>query len=450
MAGIAATGVLFGSGPIAHAANPSQSLFGIQLVVGVLSLIFLLFTSIVEERKESELALRSSVDKLQSALEQIRAEDQNKSDFIAILAHELRNPLSPMLSSLEVMKQNGLRPENAPAAASIASHLHVLARLLDDLLDISRVSQKKFKLQRQATKLRDVIAQSLEMAAPHIAQRGHTLTVIEPNEELWLEGDPVRLAQIFVNLLINAAKYTDPGGKVRLEAKREDGHAVVEVSDTGIGIEPTRLQKIFEAFGTGDPGVRRSGGLHIGLSLAKRMTELHHGELEAHSSGTGRGSAFVVRLPLLPTAPLMPEESVRRGRSRFSKEALESARKDGGSKVLVVDDNEAAADSLGKLLEHNGHHTLIAYDAPDALKLCDEHQPAAALLDIGLPTMDGYELARHLRQKFGGAILLIALTGYGQSEDKQKAKEAGFDEHLTKPVSIVDVERVLLELRKNN
>lgn len=446
MAAIASTGVLWGTSSLAHAPDARQVLLSVQLIVGVLSVVFLLFTSIVEERKEAVIALRTNIDRLESALEQIRMEDQAKSDFIAILAHELRNPLSPILSGLELMKSRHQGPEDV--LQMMGAHLHTMARLLDDLLDMSRISQKKFKLQREPVKLSTIINQSLEMIAPQIDERQHTLTVLEPKEDLWIDGDPVRLAQIIVNLLGNASKYTDRGGRIRLEARRDGDYARIEVSDTGIGIDPSRLKKVFEPFGATDSGIRRQGGLHIGLSLARRMAELHRGTIEAKSKGPGHGSTFIVRLPLLPTTPLITEEAPRK-RGRFSEAMAGHSRSLGALNILIVDDNEAAADSLSQLLQHNGHLTQVAYDAPEALSLCEGYEPSVALLDIGLPTMDGYELARRLRQRFGNGIALVALTGYGQAEDKQKAKEAGFDDHLTKPVSIVDVERLLVDLSKS-
>ncbi len=444
---IAGTGALWGWGPLAQVADPQQTLLSIQLIVGVLSLIFLLFTSIVEERKEAVMALRSNVERLQVAVEQISLEDQAKSDFIAILAHELRNPLSPLLSGLELLKSGIQEPQEV--AQMMGAHLNTMARLLDDLLDMSRISQKKFKIERSPVKLRNIIAQSLDMVAPYMRERNHTLTVVEPEEDLWLSADSVRLAQIVVNLLTNAAKYTDPGGRIRLEARRAGDEALIEVADNGIGIDSSRLKKVFEPFGGSDTGGRRAGGLHIGLSLAKRMAELHQGTLMVQSLGRGRGSTFTVRLPLLRQAPLLGVEDLRpTTRSHFSKAAFGRSKALGALSILVVDDNEAAADSLSQLLRHNGHETRVAYDANQALAICEDYTPTVALLDIGLPGMDGYELAGRLRAKFNDSVMLVALTGYGQQEDKDKARDAGFDEHLTKPVSIVDVERVLLDLSK--
>ncbi len=446
---ILSTGVLYGHALQSPSADPRQILFGVQMIIGVLSLIFLLFTSITEERKEAVIALEAHVGQLEGALQKISSEDQAKTDFIAILAHELRNPLSPIVSALELIKHNGIEPENEKLVTSIASHVHTMARLLDDLLDISRISLKRLKLQKEPVEIRSVFERALEMVHPQIEARGHRLAVELPQEEIWLHGDPVRLGQIFVNLLNNAAKYTEQGGALSLKAKRDGPTLVVEVRDSGIGISPDRLSAIFEPFG-GDTPARGSAGLRIGLSLAKRMAQMHHGTLEAHSAGEGKGSQFVVRLPLPTNMPLPLHENPKRVRSRFSRETLaRSAARDERLKILVVDDNEAAAQNLGRLLELGGHTTAIAYDAPQALALARRLEPHVALLDIGLPSMDGYQLAKEL-QVLLPQIQLVAITGFGQAEDRQRAREAGFEEHMVKPVSIVDVERVLGELRNGD
>ncbi len=448
MALIGATGILFSNGPLAHSTNLPQELFGLQLIIGAISLIFLIFSSIVEERKEATGKLVTNVTQLQDALDKIRADDQAKADFIAILAHELRNPLSPLLSGVELMKARG---QGAPDILNMmGAHLNTMARLLDDLLDMSRITQKRFKLQKEPVTISVVVSQSLEMVSPYLAERDHTLTTVLPPQDIWINGDQVRLVQIVVNLLTNAAKYTNPGGTIRLEATQRNNQVIITVTDNGIGIEPARAKKVFEPFGISDSShTNRAGGLHVGLSLAKRMAEMHDGTIDMSSKGLGYGSTFTVTLPLAPIAPLIQEEVGPRGRrSRFNKETLGKSHQLGMLEILVVDDNEAAAASLHQLLEHNGHRSIVAYDGTRALALCETHTPTVALLDIGLPDIDGYELARRLRQKFGDTIMLVALTGYGQDEDKRKAYEAGFDEHLTKPVSIVDIERVLLDLGK--
>ncbi len=440
---IISTGTLFGPAAL-HNANLAQTLFGIQMVIGVLSLIFLLFNSITEERKEAVISLQAHVGQLEEALQKISTDDQAKTDFIAILAHELRNPLSPIVSSLELMKHNGIRPENQPHVTSIASHINTMARLLDDLLDISRITLKRFKLQKEPVEVRSVISHALETVRPYIDTRKHTLTVELPQEEIWLSADPVRLGQILVNLLNNAAKYTPEGGRIELSAGRVGEELHIRVKDNGMGIPQERLGGVFEPFGGSAP-TRGPTGLRIGLSLARRMAEMHHGSLEARSAGEDKGAEFIVRIPLPANAPLPLPETTRPTRSRFTREAMRGGEQRATVSVLVVDDNHAAADNLGRLLQLSGHTVWIAYDAPQALEIATRERPTVGLLDIGLPTMDGYELAVQMRAALP-EILLVALTGFGQSEDKQKAKAAGFSEHMVKPASIVDVERVLKDL----
>ncbi len=445
LATIGISGVLWGYGPVTEKAV--QALFGMQTLIGALSLIFLLFTSLTEERKEAVIALEGHVGQLENALEKISSEDRAKSDFIAILAHELRNPLSPVLSGLEILKTRETGPQDVHQM--MGAHLNTLARLLDDLLDITRISQNKFTLKYETTTLQDILERSLEMAGPYLSSRGHQFTKDIPQEDIWIDADPVRLSQVFVNLLNNAAKYTPEGGVIRLSVRREGKEAIVSVRDNGQGIAHSRIRTVFEPFaGAGAQGVQP--GLHIGLSLAKRMVEMHHGSIEAESPGAGEGSEFVVHLPL-PHAlsPLMPHPK-HEPRGRFSKEAVAAlAEKTGPMSVLVVDDNEAAAQMLGTLLTHNGHTVSLAHTGFAAIEAADASRPQVALIDIGLPDISGYEVGKRLRAKHGFDISLVALTGYGQEEDRQKATDAGFDDHLVKPVSIVDVERTLAKLKKS-
>ena len=444
------SGILWGYGPID--VNASGALFGVQTLIGTMSLIFLLFTSLTEERKEAVILLEGHVDQLEDALQKISREDAAKSEFIAILAHELRNPLSPVLSGLEILKtREGAAQEIRDVHRMMGVHLTTLARLLDDLLDIARISQNKFTLKRESTTLQDILERSFEMAEPYLASRNHTFVRHIPQESIVIDADPVRLAQVFVNLLNNAAKYTPPGGTITLSAAKDGKEAVVRVRDNGQGIEPSRLLKVFEPFAGGSVRPDGPGGLHIGLSLAKRMAELHQGTIVAHSAGVGLGSEFVVCLPLPATpAPLMPTPAKPELRGRFSKEAVAAlVRENGPMKVLVVDDNEAAAQMLGTLLAHNGHTVSLAHTGFAALEEAQKARPQVALLDIGLPDISGYEVGKRLRADYGQDIALVALTGYGQEEDKQKAIEAGFDDHLVKPVSIVDVERTLSKLKKS-
>lgn len=443
LATIGATGVLFGFGPIAHSADTREALFGIQMIIGTLSLIFLLFASITEERKEAVNRLESHVGRLETAVEKISSEDQAKAEFIAVLAHELRNPLSPLLSGLELLK---IEEQGPPEVLKMmGAHLNTLARLLDDLLDMTRISQKKMQLKKEPVEIHALLSHVLEMARPHLDARQHTFVLSLPKEEVWLDGDPVRLAQIFVNLLSNSAKYTEPGGTIELTIQRQRDMLVASVKDNGIGIAPYRLNKIFDPFG-GEHSEHGSQGLHIGLSLARRMAEMHGGSIQAQSLGEKKGAEMLVHLPLPATIPIAPATKQSRQRGRFFKKSAQATRPR-ALRILLVDDNEAATRAMGKLLEHYGHEVLLAYDAPEALTLAAEHRPDVAILDIGLPSMSGYQLAQAIRSASEHPLVCIALTGYGQMEDRQKAKEAGFDEHLVKPVSIVDIERVLTELR---
>lgn len=445
---VGTSGILWGYGPVT--ARATEALFGVQILIGTLSLIFILFTSITEERKEAVVALEGHVDQLEDALQKISIEDQAKSEFIAILAHELRNPLSPVLSGLELLK---LREKGSlEVHRMMGAHLNTLARLLDDLLDITRISQKKFTLKPERVRLQDIIERSLEMALPYISARNHTFTKTVTSEDIWIDADPVRLVQAFVNLLNNAAKYTAEGGEVELIAERDGQEAVVVVRDNGQGIAGERMQTIFEPFAGGAQRQEGPGGLHIGLSLVKRMVELHQGRVIVESK-IGSGSTFMVRLPaptgLVPLPKPIPETEHKQPRGRFSAEAMtEHAQAAGPIGILVVDDNETAATMLSTLLTHNGHTVTIAHTGFEALEEATRSRPQVVLLDIGLPDISGYEVAKRLRAQFGYEISLVALTGYGQDEDREKATQAGFDDHLVKPVSIVDVERALVRLKK--
>ena len=437
---IASSGVLYGWGPLSQNVS-DQTLFLQQVLIGTISIMFLIFTSIMEERKESERVLGEHVGRLEEVLEKIRSEDQAKTEFLAVLAHELRNPLSPILSSLELMKQYDVSEAYKKHVNSIVIHVHTMARLLDDLLDISRISQKKFKLQKEPVELRSVLKQSLESTEGYLSGRKHAVTMSLPNEPLWMLADPVRLEQIFVNLLHNAGKYTEPGGKIWISVAQKKDAVEVSVKDTGIGIAKEKLPYIFEPLRKGDDSSRRPGGLGIGLSLAKRLAELHDGAVEARSGGLGKGSEFIVTVPSRTPVQLIlpPRKGARRARFYERKKVPTSYR------VLVVDDNEAAAEGMAELLRAGGHKTAVCYDGPEALESAQKFEPHAIVLDIGLPTMDGYEVARALRAR-GSRASIIALTGYGQEDDKQKSRAAGFDHHLVKPVSIVDVEAILADL----
>lgn len=418
--------------------NGENDLLLLQIFIGTIAVIFLLFVSIVEERKEAVINLRDHISKLEEAVKRIRAQDEAKNDFIATLGHELRNPLSPIISAVELMRVQGEQGMDKKLIDVIQSHTQTMARLLDDLLDISRITHKKFKLQKEQVELQSVAYQSQETVNAFLKAHNHTLVVSMPGKPVWISADKVRLEQIFVNLLFNAAKYTEPGGTITLSLREEKrGRVRISVTDTGIGINQEMLSRIFEPFVQADvPRGRVGSGLGIGLSLTKRLVELHGGTIRAESQGPGKGSEFIVELPIsahlqltLPHAPAAMR-TIRAGLPKYQK-------------ILVVDDNEPAAQGLGALLKHLGHEVEFAYDGPSALLRIQTFAPQVVLLDIGLPGMDGYQVARIVRAEQDSSLLLIALSGYGQDEDKRKAREVGFNHHLTKPVGIRDLEHLL-------
>jgi two-component system CheB/CheR fusion protein len=356
-----------------------------------------------------------------------------------MLAHELRNPLAPILNALHLIGLPEMEAEAIEQARDIAERqVRHLARLVDDLLDVSRINSGKIELRKDRIDLRDAIARAVEVATPQIDVRRHELTISVPDDPVLLEVDVARLEQILVNLLNNAAKYTEPEGRISLDARLEGGDAVVRIRDTGIGIDPVLLPRVFEMFTQADRALDRSqGGLGIGLTLVHRLVELHGGSVAAESEGEGRGSEFIVRLPAIPTGGADAYADAGRGEDRRSSggEALVPRR------ILIVDDNADAARMLARLLQMGGHEVEVTYDGPSALELVRASQPDLVLLDIGLPGMDGYEVARQIRQRDElEGTLLVALTGYGQAEDRQRAFAVGFDEHLVKPVSPQDLE----------
>ena len=419
---------------IAHpTANPiNQQLLSDELFIEFLAVIFLLFCSVIEERRIAKRSLEESVEQLEIALRKISREDKAKSEFIATLAHELRNPLAPVVSALELLKLGNTSRASGEIIASAEQQLQVMRRLLDDLLEVARLSQGSFKLQKEPVDISEIVRRSVETARHFMLQRSHTLTVEVPAEATLVEADPVRLQQIIVNLLNNAAKYTPAGGRIRLAAAREGSRMAIRVSDNGIGIPAESMRDIFEPFRQIRPTPQMGTGLGIGLSLTKRLVEMHGGEIEVESSGTDKGSTFTVYLPLATqTAPLKLI-----GMSAPVSEPVRSY------SILIVDDNEAAAGALKKLLDFKGYQAHVASSGSAALERAQNFSPRVVLLDIGLPDIDGYEVARKLKT-YTNNMTLIALSGYGQEEDKKRAKEAGFDYHLTKPAGIADIEAIL-------
>lgn len=358
---------------------------------------------------------------------QLREVDRRKDEFLATLAHELRNPLAPVRNAVHILKLKGpATPELQWARDVIDRQVHSMARLIDDLMDVSRINLDRMELQREPVELSTVLHGAIESSRPLIDELGHELVLMQPDEPIHISADPIRLAQVFMNLLNNAAKYMDRGGRVLLTVALHGNEAVVTVKDAGIGIAAERIDTLFTMFSQVEGALSRSrGGLGIGLALAKRLVELHGGRIEARSGGLGEGAVFVVRLPL-----------ANDGRTAIhSGTAAALSAPDVGLRILVADDNQDAAIALSTLLEVLGHRVRTVFDGEAAVQMAAEFDPQVALLDIGMPKMNGFETCQRIRAHLRGrGMTLVAVTGWGQSEDRRMSQEAGFDHHLVKPV----------------
>jgi PAS domain S-box-containing protein len=390
----------------------------------------------ITERKASEQAQQRTIGELKRAEEALRQADQRKDEFLAVLAHELRNPLAPIRYAVAMArKEDTTDARRAQAQAIIERQVEHMGRLLDDLLDVSRITRGTLMLRRSSVDLGAVVGAAQESARPLIEARSHTLRVRLPEEPLRLVADPVRLAQVLANLLVNAAKYTDPGGRIELEASREGGELALAVRDNGIGISAEMMPRMFTLFAQASPALERSeGGLGIGLSLVRGLVELHGGTVSARSRGVGQGAEFVVRLPVG-----QPEDA----EDGQETEAPVCARAT-PLRLLVADDNRDSAATCAALLEASGHEVNIAHTGREAFDLACRTEPDALLLDIGMPELNGYQLARRIRATdWGRRALLIAITGWGQERDRRQALAAGFDQHLTKPIDPSGLEALL-------
>jgi PAS domain S-box-containing protein len=357
----------------------------------------------------------------------LRAADRRKDEFLATLAHELRNPLAPVRNAAKVLRAPGADAKTRELATNIIDRqIQTMAELIDDLLDVSKITRGQIALHRQRTSVASIIEASLEVARPLIDVRNHHLTVSLPPEPIDVDVDPLRLSQVFSNLLTNAAKYTEPGGRIDLNAQSEHGGVSITVRDNGVGLDPESISQIFEIFSQVKSTLQHAaGGLGIGLALVKGLVELHGGRVSAASAGLGCGSEFRVWLPSRVSGAGAPERSAPEPQTAPVRTR----------RILVVDDNEDAAQSLGILLELAGHELHLAHDGEQAVAMARQLQPDIALVDIGLPKLNGYGVAQSIRAAPGGEhMVLIALTGWGQDEDKRRALAAGFDFHLTKPV----------------
>ncbi len=360
----------------------------------------------------------------------LKQADQRKTEFLALLAHELRNPLAPISNAVQILLQDTVSAEARQAAVRMMDHqLGQMVRLVDDLLDISRISQNKIELRKCQLALAPVVSQAVEAVRPAFAAKQLALTLSLPSEAITVDGDATRLAQVIDNLLTNAGKFTPNGGKVHLTVETRGQEVLIRVRDSGIGIAAEQLTRVFELFAQVDASLERGqSGLGIGLSLVKQLAEMHGGSVEVHSAGLGQGSEFIVRLPVLAAAAKrLPPPVV----ASAPEPVAELCRR----RILVVDDNLASAQSLSMLLQLHGQTVQMAHDGIEALALAESFRPEVILLDIGLPRLNGYEVASQLRQQvWGKAIMLIAVTGWGQAADKQRAEEAGFDHHMVKPL----------------
>ncbi len=386
----------------------------------------------VTERRRMEDELRQLAANLSDA-------DRRKDEFLATLAHELRNPLAPIRNALQIMQLSPDPEVHEQSRSLMQRQLDQIVRLVDDLLDVSRISTGKLVLRKERVELRSVVNGAVETSRPLIERMGHRLTVTLPEQKLTVDADPTRLGQVFCNLLNNAAKYSDRGGHVRLTAERQGGDVLVSVNDTGVGIAADHLPGIFQMFSQVEGTLERSqDGLGIGLTLVKRLVELHGGRIEARSEGPGKGSEFVVRLPLVAEAsgPLAPAAT---GEPPAPESSL---------RILIVDDNRDSADSLGMLLRIMGNDIRTAYDGQQGVDLAGEFRPDVLLLDIGLPKLNGFEACRRIReQPWGQRMTVIAVTGWGQDGDRQRTHEAGFDYHMVKPVDPQAVMKLLAGLQ---
>jgi PAS domain S-box-containing protein len=413
-----------------HALRSDGTEFPVELAVSRISFsgppMFTGYIRDITERKRLE-------DELRARAEQLTEADHRKNEFLATLAHELRNPLAPIRNGLQILRLGQRDPEIMEQVRDMMDRqLAQMVRLVDDLLDLSRVSRGTIELQKERIELAKVVQQAVETSLPLIEQAGHHLTIDMPRSAIYIDADLTRMAQVFSNILNNAAKYTESSGKIHLTVQQQDGEAIVSVKDNGIGIPANMLPNVFDMFTQVDRNLERSqGGLGIGLSIVKRLVEMHGGSVEVNSDGHRMGSDFIIRLPVVLSVVQPQTADVPTGVS-------------GRRRVLVVDDNRDAATSLAIMLRLMGNESNTAHDGLEALEVAAAFRPDLILLDIGMPKLNGYDTARQIRQQsWGKHIALVALTGWGQEEDRRKSREAGFDSHLVKPIQLQDLEKLL-------
>ncbi len=414
-------------------------LYEVEALLVTIGMSFFIIVSLEEDRRVSTNIMRSQMSTLENAVARVSSESNAKNDFIAILAHELRNPLAPIVSSIDLLKMKGPRDEEEKKMLeTMEDRMDTVKRLLDDLLDISRISEGKVALKSEVLDLEDVIRRAVLSTEHYIKERHQTLILKFPKKRKCVMGDAVRVEQVFSNLLTNASKYSNSGDTITLKMQRANDFIEVTVTDEGVGISPEELNSIFTPFHQVEQGARSRKGLGIGLALVRSFVEMHGGTVAAESAGMGKGSQFTVRLPLLPdTSPQVP--------STAKDPENISASKQSGLSILVVDDNDAAAAGIGRLLELRGCEVAYAYDGGQAIERVAEIAPSVVLLDVGLPDQDGYAVAKILRAR-GYKGKLIALTGFSTDDAREKGAAAGFDHYLIKPAGFADLKRVIPEL----
>jgi signal transduction histidine kinase len=421
------------SGTIVHqggTAPINEALFSLEIGLILFVPIFYLFSVLSDERW-------TAVRSLEEVNEKLDTENQYKNEFIAILAHELRNPLATIMSTLEVLQMGEQTPDTARMIESAQIQTVKMRRILEDQLDVARIAQKKFKLKKEYIEINGLVRDNTDFFSGLAKSHDQRFSISLPQADVWIAVDPTRLEQIITNLIDNATKYTARGGRIALSLSVVGGSLEIRVADNGVGIKPEEIEHVFESFKQSTANIAKHSGLGLGLSITRQLVEMHGGTIRAESAGEGKGATFIVRLPLSPYendgSALVSDQEVTPVPGSPEKQTR---------KILVVDDNRAMAQGLAMLLTSMRHDVRVAYDGEGALKEIETFKPDAIVLDIGLPDMSGYEVARRLRNA-GFTELLLALTGYGQPEDKQRAREAGFDHHFTKPISVAELSAVL-------
>ena len=444
--------LLVGIGADASVPAAALALLGnvtiLERPVRVTTLVSALRTAIRARRRQYEVRntlveLTNAEAALRAQSERLRDSDRRKDEFLATLAHELRNPLAPIRNALQIIHLAGNNgPAVEQARGMMERQLGQMVRLIDDLLDVSRISRGKFELRKERIELTTAIKSAVDTAQPLIDAAGHRLSVTPSPQPIYLDADPVRLAQVFSNLLNNAAKYMERGGRIWLTVAPEDHEVVVSVRDTGIGIPAEALPGIFDMFAQVDHSLEKAqGGLGIGLTLVKQLLEMHGGRIEARSDGVGKGAEFIARLPVVAAAPRREVANTVEGPpTRIAT-----------CRILVADDNRDAAESMSMVLRLMGNEVRTVHDGLQAVEEAAAFRPDLVLLDIGMPRLNGYDAARRIRaERWGRSIMVVAMTGWGQEEDKRRAAEAGFDRHFTKPVNPAVLEQLIAGLRSHS